>query len=76
MTLRSGAELTLDADAIGCRTRCPRCLNVGVIEDVCTSGLADVTKGAVIIRHPDDVVWHVMKPGEAAAINWDACLLK
>jgi len=45
-----GTEFALDADAASCRTRCPRCLNVGVIEDVRASGPVDVTKGAVIIR--------------------------
>lgn len=46
-----------------------------LIEDVCASGLAEVARGAVINRHAGDE-WHVLNPGEATAVNWDACLLK
>lgn len=58
-------NLSLHLSDIGRRTKCPRCLEVGVIDDI--------QQGNVIIRHDADV-WHVMHYAEACQILWPKLL--
>jgi len=57
--------LSLEPDAIGRRSVCPRCQTIAVIDDI--------NEGRVVLRH-DAETWHVLSKAEAASINRDRCL--
>lgn len=57
--------LWLGPNDIGRRSKCPRCLEVGVIDDI--------NQGDVIIRH-DAETWHLIRFPEACAILWERLL--